>query len=262
MTRAVDGESLARGGVPGVCPHLRVATGQWRHAEPSREHVCGAEIPMMPVGLEAQRRLCHGVPGNCERFRAAAERRAAMVPIMPGRQVARTAPIVVQRGRAAIPVPQVIQRKAMGQAALAMVMVLAAVALVLARGIGPALNGGTGAQSSATSSASPFAGGAALPSASSQPVATPVPTPVATASSGPSGLASASPGSTAGSSPAASPTSAPSPSFVSTRTYRVVANDTLSSIAAHFGTTVKTLQALNQIPDPSLIRIGQVLRIP
>ena len=260
MTRTVDGELLALGAVPAVCPHLRVATGQWRLAEPSREHVCGAELPMMPLGLEAQRRLCHGVPGDCERFRAAAERRATMVPIPPGRQAARTAPVVVQRGRAALPVPHVLQRKVMRQAALALVMVLAAVALVLARWSGPASDGGTNPHSPEPSSGAPLGIGGVQPSASSPPVATPVPTHATTPSTPPSG--SASPGSTAGSPPAASPSTAPSASFVSTRTYRVVANDTLSSIAAHFGTTVKTLQALNQITDPSLIRIGQVLRIP
>ena len=38
--------------------------------------------------------------------------------------------------------------------------------------------------------------------------------------------------------------------------------DTLSGIAARFGTTVKVLAELNGIADPSLIRVGQVLVLP
>jgi LysM repeat protein len=38
--------------------------------------------------------------------------------------------------------------------------------------------------------------------------------------------------------------------------------DTLSGIAAQFGTTVKELAKLNGITNPSLIRVGQVLQIP
>jgi LysM repeat protein len=38
--------------------------------------------------------------------------------------------------------------------------------------------------------------------------------------------------------------------------------DTLSAIAVRFGTTVRELAALNDISNPSLIRVGQVLRLP
>jgi len=51
-------------------------------------------------------------------------------------------------------------------------------------------------------------------------------------------------------------TSGPTPS-----TYTVVSGDTLSGIAARFGTTVAKLQALNGIKDPNLIHVGQVLKI-
>ena len=43
--------------------------------------------------------------------------------------------------------------------------------------------------------------------------------------------------------------------------YRVVGGDTLSAIAARFGTTVAALAAANRIADPNLIYAGQVLRI-
>jgi murein DD-endopeptidase MepM/ murein hydrolase activator NlpD len=44
--------------------------------------------------------------------------------------------------------------------------------------------------------------------------------------------------------------------------YTVVAGDTLSTIAGRFGVSVDALVALNNISDPSLIRVGQVLLIP
>jgi LysM repeat protein len=38
--------------------------------------------------------------------------------------------------------------------------------------------------------------------------------------------------------------------------------DTLSAIAARFDTTIKELATLNGITNPSLIRVGQVLKLP
>ena len=44
-----------------------------------------------------------------------------------------------------------------------------------------------------------------------------------------------------------------------TTTYIVVAGDTLSAIASRFGTTVAELMAINNISNPDLIYVGQVL---
>lgn len=44
-------------------------------------------------------------------------------------------------------------------------------------------------------------------------------------------------------------------------TYTVVAGDTLSGIAARYGTTVANLAAINGISNPNLINVGQVLRL-
>jgi nucleoid-associated protein YgaU len=41
-----------------------------------------------------------------------------------------------------------------------------------------------------------------------------------------------------------------------------VRGDTLSGIAARFGTTWRTLQEINNIPNPNRIFPGQVLRMP
>jgi len=46
------------------------------------------------------------------------------------------------------------------------------------------------------------------------------------------------------------------------RTHTVVAGDTLSGIAKEYGTTVEDIVAANEISDPGLIVIGQVLSIP
>jgi GH25 family lysozyme M1 (1,4-beta-N-acetylmuramidase)/LysM repeat protein len=50
--------------------------------------------------------------------------------------------------------------------------------------------------------------------------------------------------------------------MIITVTYTVKAGDTLSAIAIKFHTSVKTIADLNHIPDPNLIRVGQVLKIP
>jgi LysM repeat protein len=55
-------------------------------------------------------------------------------------------------------------------------------------------------------------------------------------------------------------TPAPAPAAPAT-TYKVVAGDSLSGIAARFGTTTRSLMALNGIVDANRIRIGQVLNI-
>lgn len=46
------------------------------------------------------------------------------------------------------------------------------------------------------------------------------------------------------------------------RVHVVQPGDTLSELAMRFGTTVARLQRLNHIPNPDLIRVGQVLQIP
>ncbi len=47
-----------------------------------------------------------------------------------------------------------------------------------------------------------------------------------------------------------------------TRTYTVKAGDTLYAIAVKYGTTVQAIAAANNISNPNLISVGQVLKIP
>ena len=64
-------------------------------------------------------------------------------------------------------------------------------------------------------------------------------------------------------SPTVSPTPTPSASpSVSGKTYTVKSGDTLTGIAARFGTTSKILMELNGITNANLIRIGQRLILP
>lgn len=66
----------------------------------------------------------------------------------------------------------------------------------------------------------------------------------------------------------ASPGASPSPTVNATstpggeRSYTVQAGDTLSGIAAKFGTTVEAIQALNPGVSANSLQIGAVLRIP
>lgn len=55
--------------------------------------------------------------------------------------------------------------------------------------------------------------------------------------------------------------SAPAPAPAPSRTYTVQRGDTLSGIAAKFGTSWKTLQSINGLPDANKIYPGQVLKI-
>ncbi|MGE5587839.1 MAG: LysM peptidoglycan-binding domain-containing protein [Clostridia bacterium] len=67
--------------------------------------------------------------------------------------------------------------------------------------------------------------------------------------------------------PGAPPAPAPAPQPpvavpVGFRLYIVQPGDTLAEIAARFGTTVAVLAAINRIPNPDLIIVGQVLLVP
>ena len=229
-----------------ICPYLLVASGQWRNAEPSREHVCMSEEEPVPIGLDTQRRLCFDDHRACARYEAAARTYRTQVPLVPQRPIARTAPVVVERGRQPLPGPRLGDRRTLGQAALIVAMIAAAGALLLAR-VG-----------------SPSGGGAAVRSASPNPGSS-----VAVVGQASPSPRSPAPSPSLSSSP--SPTAAPSPSHTpkptashkpSGKTYTVKPGDTLSSIALKFATTVKVLSNLNGITDPKLIKPGQVLKLP
>jgi LysM repeat protein len=57
-------------------------------------------------------------------------------------------------------------------------------------------------------------------------------------------------------------TSAPAPATSSPNSYTVVDGDTLSSIAAQFGTDIESIVALNNLADPDVLALGDVLLVP
>jgi len=67
---------------------------------------------------------------------------------------------------------------------------------------------------------------------------------------------------TIGSTLEATSTPEPTPPPIAVITYTVQAGDTLGKIAAEFGVTVEEIIEANDIEDPSLINVGQVLVIP
>jgi LysM repeat protein len=57
------------------------------------------------------------------------------------------------------------------------------------------------------------------------------------------------------------PTPTTPPTSTPTNRYTVVPGDTLSGIAARFGTTTRNLMNLNGISNANYLRVGQVLRL-
>lgn len=55
---------------------------------------------------------------------------------------------------------------------------------------------------------------------------------------------------------------APTPIQTAEQSYKVVAGDTLNSIASRFGVAASVLQSYNNIANPNLLRVGQVIKIP
>ncbi len=236
-----------------ICPFL-MADGGWRAAVPAREHRCSAVEPPARLATDKQRRLCLTSDHmGCATFVAAREARAGMLPRGEpvGRPVARTAPLVLERARPLVPIDRLGDPRRWGQVALVALMILAIVAVAIARSGGQAGSGSDGGIGGTSPSVGTTPSTAATPPRATPTAATSVP--VTSPATGP-GESTA---------PGVAPTNAPSPAAPSPRqTYTVKRGDTLSAIATRFGTTVLAIRQLNDISNPSLIRVGQVLQIP
>lgn len=252
-SRAPDGAPAA---VFGVCPYLVADGGAWRSSTPQRDQRCGAVRPAVVLQLSKQRQLCLTPEHRaCATYLAATSLEQG--PDASGASesflwpVARSRPLVLEPARRLGPLRALRGSRTAGQALLVGLMLVAFAVAVIAR----ATPGNPGSQGGVLSTSSP-----AAPTG----IATPVSEPPA-----PSAVPTASPSSSTGPSPTPTPvppsagpqpTSTPAPS--GTRQYKVKSGDTLSGIAAQFGTTVKVLKELNDIADPRLIRVGQILIIP
>ena len=223
-----------------ICPFL-LADSAWRSAAPAKEHRCLALGTDVPLALEKQKRLCLTAEHRaCPAYATALglgepddDMTRSGIRALPRRPYPRMAPVILDHGRIGVALPAAARDRPAGQIALASLMVVAFAAIALARlsGVGGV---GLGAGASPSPQASVLA---VLPSPTPEP--SPVPTPSAT--------------------PSAAPTPQPTPE---TRTYKVKRGDTLSGIAARFGTTVKVLVDLNDISNPSRIAIGARLKVP
>lgn len=245
------------GAVREVCPYLRDASGSWRSAYASRDHRCSAVQPAAQLAVTKQRSLCLvSAHETCATYVLARE---LALGVGPARGVdddaalwpdVHATPLLLEptRGlRAAVPRGAA---RTEGQALLVGLMILAFVVLVIARTASPDVTASPGPGSStgairtttpsATATSGPSAVASVVPSSSPLPTVSPAPTPAAT--------------------PLATP--AATPLLSGTQRYTVKLGDTLSGIAAKFGTTVTALAAANGIADPRLVRVGQVLIIP
>jgi hypothetical protein len=229
-----------------ICPFLLAADGGWRAADATGQHRCTAAFPPAQLTTEKQRRLCLTPDHDtCATFVAALEAREPMIEERPatGRPMPRTTPVVLERTRFALPILSLRPDKTAGQAALVALLAVAFVGILLSRpGPSDGLPGGDAGPSGSPSVSAP----AASPAASvavTEPTASPVD-------------ASPTPGITL------VPTeNTPAPS-TAPATYTVKRGDTLSGIAAVYGTTWKVLAELNDIKDPSALRVGTVLQLP
>jgi LysM repeat protein len=237
--------------VDAVCPYLLSDDAAWRSAYPSRSHRCSATAPPVPVASGKQRSLCLvGSHATCATYLAAREsvagsaRPSGVADLWPD---IRSTPIVLESPHAVLsPLPGGTVRRG-GQAILAGLMVLAFIALLVARTSGPAIPAGpspAGTEGAAGVLPSATGGVSGSPVASATPRVTPsaVPTPAPSATA----------------TPRATPAATPAASI---EQYRVKSGDTLSGIATRFGVTVKAIRAANNLQD-NVIRVGQVLIIP
>jgi len=240
------------GTLPALCPYLATPDGSWRSASAIREHRCTAVAPPIPQALEKQRRLCLvAAHTGCATYRAAEGARPPARYDSASRPIARMTPVILDHGRFDVRVPALRADRVSGQAVLVGVLGIALTAVLVARPSGDA--GAEGAdQSGAPEASEPAPSVVAAASTALAPEAT---------EGVPTDEPAATPESSAASTPAASTTASAEPS-TSGATYKVKSGDTLSAIAARFGTTVRVLVDLNRISDPSRIRIGQVLKLP
>jgi LysM repeat protein len=265
----------AVGGLPAVaatatvCPYLLADDGTWRASTPSKDHRCTAVVPAAVLTADKQRRLCLVVEHvDCATFQAAAERSATLHPDgtdasmaigrRTGRAVARTTPVVLDRGGIDLRLADLRDRPRIGQLILIGLLGLAFAAILFAR-LPVGGTGGSGGGAAGGASASPRVTAAAGASA----------TETATVSAEPSAAAGENPARTLvpteveptpRSDQTDGPTTTPKPSVETT--YKVKSGDTLSGIASVYGTTWQVLAELNGIKDPARLRVGQVLQLP
>lgn len=251
-----------------ACPYLRSDEG-WRGVTAHRDHRCYAVSPAVRLAADKQGRLCLAPAHHeCATYLAALAARAELglasgpsslrrsAPDGAERPIARTLPTIVRPARSRGGVLERLRTGPIGQGSLLLLVILAVVAFGLAQtedrpastaSPDPAASAATGpTPSPGTPSSTPTV----APTPTLEPIPTPTPSPV----------------------PTVRPTATPVPTIAPTErptlvpgTYvlhTIAPGETLSTIAATYGTTVATIAEANGITDPGLIYAGQVLVIP
>ncbi|HEY4633902.1 MAG TPA: LysM peptidoglycan-binding domain-containing protein [Candidatus Limnocylindrales bacterium] len=264
-------DRLSAAGLPAadaICPYLMSADRAWRAAVPSRDLRCTAVEPASLLTPDKQRRLCLVAEHrSCATFQAAAgdgDLGSVVVPRHPertvgpsGRPIVRTAPVVLDNARLVMALPAMRLERGVAQGALIGLMALAFVAILFAR-----LSVGADAPGSPGGVAGVGAGATATPTPSATAVAAAeTPTPERTLVPSNVEPTAATPTEVA---PSSAPEATPEPPEATSKpeTYKVKRGDTLSEIAAEYGTTARKLMKLNDITDPTKLRVGQVLELP
>jgi len=256
------GTEPGTGGLPNLCPFLATPDGTWRSARAVREHRCMAVTPPVPLAAEKQRRLCLvDAHVSCATYGAAIAARSDSPQrhAVHSRPIARMTPVILDHGRFDIRIPALPSDRAT-QGVLVGLLGVAFAAILLARPADQAGAGPLGVDGSSTPT------GAATPDNSAGAVPTPPPsTPAPIETAAPSDEPGATPVPTASPAPSAEVSSEPVVSAqpaISGETYRVKSGDTLTAIAARFGTTAQVLAQLNDLADPSKLKVGQILNLP
>ncbi|MHB8458746.1 MAG: LysM peptidoglycan-binding domain-containing protein [Candidatus Limnocylindrales bacterium] len=262
------GQPQPSGAPTRICPFLATEDRAWRAAMPMREHRCTAVAPPVRLSLDKQRRLCLTTTHpECATYIAAVSRGRADVrtdpPSVSGRRYPSTTPMLLERVRPPLPAVATAGSRGVGQLALVALLAVAVVVIALAR-LGSSTSSGliTAPSVAATLSvgvaASPSVAPAVVGSVGPSPAA---PSPALTPTPAPTPRPVATPRPTPSTTPAPTGAATQGPSPSAAVTYVVRPGDTLSSIAARFGTTAAAIQALNGLANPSLIHPGQVLKI-
>lgn len=233
--------------VPHGCPFLVAESGGWRLDVPTREHRCSAVSPPAALSLEKQARLCLTVAHEgCATYLASMEARGARIGAAPNERTtrwayARTTTVIEDSGGVRSRVVGLLLDRGRWPAIPAVILVVTLLVL--------AVSGLRGVGNVAVATASPSHAATAAPTSAPTTAPTDTPKPVATPTAVPSVAPSRTP----------APTAKPKPTF---QTYVVKSGDSLSAIAARFGTTSKAIADLNGIAITSTIHPGQVLKIP
>ena len=242
---------------PPTCPYLGLPDDDRTHfsfADPA--HRCHVKAKLVPIDLGHQGSFCltPQFPA-CKRYipprtLGAAAERPVPVPVAADDTpaVAPVAPVTTATTAtkgAWMPPTDPGKGRGVGRAAglVAVLVVLALVALIGAGSITDLVSGSaaTGTPQSSVAVSTP-------PTAKTQPT-------VSTSTEAPTVAPTQAPASDAAA------TSAPTPSATPT-IYVVARGDSLLSIAAKFGVTLKAIRKVNDIADPNHILVGQKLVIP